>query len=76
MNLKPRRTAWISLEISRRAPVAQLDRVLGYEEVNRWFESGELCRRLKGLEEGTVPHGMRSDQNVTRLGRNGLSARL
>ena len=48
------------------APVAQLDRASGYEEVNGWFESREFGKKNKDLREEDVPHRMRSDQGVTR----------
>jgi hypothetical protein len=47
------------------APVAQLDRVLGYEEVKAWFDSGNL---VKGIRDLRIPLGdpkARSDQEVT-----------
>ena len=44
-----------------------------YEEVNGWFDSRGFGRNL---EKGTLPHGMRSDQSVTKAGLRFLSARL
>jgi hypothetical protein len=72
---QPRRCA-SSTQFRFGAPVAQLDRAPGYEEVKGWFDSCGFGRRIRSLEEGTFPHGMRSDQSVTKAGPRFLSARL
>jgi hypothetical protein len=48
------------------APVAQLDRAPGYEEVKEWFDSRRFGRRISSLGEEGFPHGTRSDQGVTK----------
>jgi len=56
------------------APVAQLDRVLGYEEGKEWFESGERPKGIRHLGESVWGRGVRSDQGVTKRRQRGSRA--